>query len=922
MKKIKFTCTSCQARLRVPTHLAGVSAPCPKCGATITAPTDISGAVEDDTPSRRNVSPESFRGRQASSASPQRVRHIPEPVAAAGVAVAGLKSETSGTHVAQSRFGDSKSSAVLKREGSASAVELAQAIPVAEPTALPEPELPILDSQHPYSASDPEDPYVVVEVLNVPLEQPPPLTPITQPIQVNPRLSILPEVRSDATVSSPPLPRLDFSLAAQEGSSVSPIFFSEEGSQPGRLVVKLPQPGSEPHQFNPDDFIFPAVSREPEEPRQEYLLEELGPVDSGAEPLLFDDDLVDMADDLEPIPLEEVELQDFEETLSAIPGPGPGRNEEQARHSVGGTIASEPETERHPTKEAESFVWAETGLPPVQGPPSAERLPWNTQQTNGAADDTVHRTLSTDWQSMDTQPIPTLGALNVDPSDEAPVMNQAEFEGNSLHEGSVGKLFARQSFSADPSAEARSPGFPRETAVPSDLKDEGHVLDELFGSPPGESRGMSKTAVLMLCGIGGAAIIATVVVIFLINLMGGLDPQLAYAEVDEASAESSSSNTVATPVVLEEPSIDGAPPVIDPVAMLRDESAGGPSAGGPVDDLSSEAVSPVDRDVKVTNPKPAASAETPALSLDERVERIVNGTDPLSTEGPVVPTEAPVVEARIADPVDSAISSFKGATQGTAPGSSPSDSSQPSEAAATRTATVENYNPPPTFPAPGESDSPLRNTNDLIDAFLRAPDWESRLTYTYQGESLRPAISDYYGKWADKKIDRFSLQLFQMEKSTALGGPYWVYLVSTSDQDQGFPLIVRVEDGNLKVDWEIYSEFFDRHFVRFRDGKMPRPSTFRVVVERVSDYYGSDREGFTDLSSYNVYQINPPYGDLNEFSEYAFVKKDSELAKQLDTVVGLNDEPLAVIITLDEKPFAHGVKHYLITEYVTEGWFR
>ncbi|MEQ1839773.1 MAG: hypothetical protein ABL994_05145, partial [Verrucomicrobiales bacterium] len=190
------------------------------------------------------------------------------------------------------------------------------------------------------------------------------------------------------------------------------------------------------------------------------------------------------------------------------------------------------------------------------------------------------------------------------------------------------------------------------------------------------------------------------------------------------------------------------------------------------------------------------------------------------------------------------------------------------------------------------------------------------------GESLRSAIGDYYGKWADKKIDRFSLQLFQMEKEASLGGPFWVYLVSTSDQDQGFPLIVRVEDGNLKVDWEIYSEFFDRHFVRFRDGKMPRPSTFRVVVERVSDYYGSDREGFKDLASYNVYQINPPYGDLNEFSEYAFVKKDSEVAKKLDSVVGLNDEPLAVIITLDEKPFEHGVKHYLITEYVTEGWFR
>ncbi len=131
-----------------------------------------------------------------------------------------------------------------------------------------------------------------------------------------------------------------------------------------------------------------------------------------------------------------------------------------------------------------------------------------------------------------------------------------------------------------------------------------------------------------------------------------------------------------------------------------------------------------------------------------------------------------------------------------------------------------------------------------------------------------------------------------------------------------------MEDGNLKVDWEIYSEFYDRHFVRFREGAMPRPATFRVVIERVSDYYGTDREAFADLDDYYVYQINPPYGDLNEFSEYAFVDKNSEIAKKLEGVVGLGEEPLAVIVTLDEKPFAHGVKHFVITEYLTEGWFR
>ena len=134
-------------------------------------------------------------------------------------------------------------------------------------------------------------------------------------------------------------------------------------------------------------------------------------------------------------------------------------------------------------------------------------------------------------------------------------------------------------------------------------------------------------------------------------------------------------------------------------------------------------------------------------------------------------------------------------------------------------------------------------------------------------------IEEYYKQWEDSRLDRFSLQLFQIEEDTSADGPYWVYLVSTSDTDQGFPLIVRVEDGNLKVDWEIYSEFFDQHYVRFQEGALASPQTFRVVIERKSDYYGTDRDKFENLGDYFVYEINPPYGDLNEFAEYAFLKK-------------------------------------------------
>lgn len=335
-------------------------------------------------------------------------------------------------------------------------------------------------------------------------------------------------------------------------------------------------------------------------------------------------------------------------------------------------------------------------------------------------------------------------------------------------------------------------------------------------------------------------------------------------------------------------------------------------------------------DAPETAASPPAGNNTPpvdpeALSFDERIQRIVNGeglddgsgggaaaTSMLGGSsgeaGMQFPSDPPLPAEETAIPVAEA--------------SAPEEPTAVAEDSSAAPRTAENYNPADTFPAPGPGDNPLGRTHDLLDAFLRAPDWESRIRYTYQGESLRPVIEEYYKKWPVTSMDRYARQLFQMEPDVELGGPYWVYLISTSDLDQGFPVIIRVEDGLLKVDWEIYSEFQDRHFVEFQKGAIASPHTFRLVIERVSDYYGSDRETFENLDDYYVYQINPPYGDLNEFSEYAFVKKDSEVASQLDAVVGLGEEPLAVIITLEQEMFAHGTKHIVIEEYLTEGWFR
>ena len=230
------------------------------------------------------------------------------------------------------------------------------------------------------------------------------------------------------------------------------------------------------------------------------------------------------------------------------------------------------------------------------------------------------------------------------------------------------------------------------------------------------------------------------------------------------------------------------------------------------------------------------------------------------------------------------------------------------------------YHLKPSYPAPGPEDPPLMNTHDLVDAFLRAPNWQARIPYIMEGEALEDKIRNYYKTWPDFRFDRFKMKLFQLELEEKYGGPFWVYqIIETDTGPAGTPLIVRVEDGDLKVDWELYSEFKDQHFVKYREAKIKRPRKFRLVAERVATYSGPDA---THMKGFDCYQLNPPYGGFRAFSEYAFVKKGSDLASKLDRTIGSGkNEPLAVIFTIDAKEFSPGVTHYIITDFISEGWF-
>jgi hypothetical protein len=937
VKKIKFTCTNCDAKLRVPTHLAGVSAPCPKCGATITAPSDITEAVEDDEPRRaaapaartQQETPVARQSSQAASATALAEPPIAKtpspvpssvPVAKADPAPA-LPQTTTSVEIPTLGLRPLQPRPISPLVPAETAPAFFTPPPPVRPVT---PVVPESDRSAGAPVPLPAADQIVVEVTRFSVAAPAPAPPasiITQPIQVNSRPSGLPEILSEVS-GSDALPRLDVSLAGQDLSSAAAILFAESGGQPVRTRVQLPQPGVETHKFSPDDFIVPTAAPQEMPPALDLFDP---PAFQGMDP--FEEKLQDhyspgpLSGAADSIPLDALDdasyddLPDFDVSEGHSYYPDPDADEEDNYLADFSGNDEVPPGLEAPAWSDEELTGELTSAAPVE-------VPWNRQPAS-IPDDIDFREFKA---PASPSPAPGLktGKPYEDRYDEVPL--------NPLHEGTFGKLFSQQ-----PGAAGEVPTLPAQpaaSALPAPVtqgpvQPEGDVLEELFSGSlrsPEDPKKLSKTAVVMISCLVGAAVIAILMVVLLGQLfLGGREPDDSFKEgsVVESAAEKSKGEANAAPVTGSEPALDEVPAFIDPVAITRDAVADG-----------------------------AAAAEAPALSIDERVQRIVNGTgaapgpsgsvigqpsldlvdnaiDQFNTPTPVeIPGLADVAPAPATPPAPAPAPAAPPVSALDAAGSSlPGPAGQdPAASSAARslgdTGKSANYNPPASFTAPGPNESPLLRVNDLIDAFLRAPDWQTRVKYTYRGDSLQPAIEDYYKKWPDTRIDRYSQQLFQMEQSTELGGPYWVYLISTSDVDQGFPLIIRVEDGNLKVDWEIYSEFNDRHFVRFRDGTMPRPSTFRVVIERVSDYYGTDREAFTNVKDYYVYQVNPPYGDLNEFSEYAFVKKDSEVAAELEKVVGLGDEPLAVIVTLDEKDFEHGVKHFVITDYLTEGWFR
>ena len=157
-----------------------------------------------------------------------------------------------------------------------------------------------------------------------------------------------------------------------------------------------------------------------------------------------------------------------------------------------------------------------------------------------------------------------------------------------------------------------------------------------------------------------------------------------------------------------------------------------------------------------------------------------------------------------------------------------------------------------------------------------------------------------------------------MERSRSDNTLFYVFFFITNQMPDGYPLILRTEDGKLKVDWEIFAEFNDQHFKYFVEGESSDPHPLRIMIKRAS-YWGPDKDKFTELNDYLCFGISAP--PFPEEGKFAFVKKGSPLADKLEQSLPWGKPPVSGIVEFEKVKLAHGNEHLMIKSIVTDGWF-
>ena len=226
-------------------------------------------------------------------------------------------------------------------------------------------------------------------------------------------------------------------------------------------------------------------------------------------------------------------------------------------------------------------------------------------------------------------------------------------------------------------------------------------------------------------------------------------------------------------------------------------------------------------------------------------------------------------------------------------------------------------------PAPVEaaitpSSDPRDRARNVVRKFLEAQSWKDRVGLVDASGDPGAALSAYYQSHPDLPISNYRLDFFHNEPRPGDTGSAYIFFLTFPDETDGFPVMVMENQGEFRLDWDLYLEFREKAFQRFVEDAPEKAASFRLVLQRVT-YWEPDRDQIPNVDQLLCYKIDPPYPG---FTRYAFVDRETEVGKQLGKELSWESDPLAAEVQLKWSEFPGGKRYLTIDRLVARSWVR
>jgi len=189
--------------------------------------------------------------------------------------------------------------------------------------------------------------------------------------------------------------------------------------------------------------------------------------------------------------------------------------------------------------------------------------------------------------------------------------------------------------------------------------------------------------------------------------------------------------------------------------------------------------------------------------------------------------------------------------------------------------------PSPTSLKPGVADEKeipeeAKAAVTALKQFLAATTLEERLRHTLDADAMKPLMERYYQQAPAGPVIVDRIEFVRQDSGSELfPGRHSMFSLESKAWEFSVPVMLTEQPDGFKVEWPAFVEFKDRLLEKFFQTYQKEPVRFHVGIKRC--HYFED--GVPDIARKDCFRLSP--APPNSFLGYAFLEKDTDLAKEL-----------------------------------------